>query len=68
MPFAKDSAELTGALTLYLASERGEYLRGQLASINWDVGELEEHKEAISKGLLKISNIPTLPVNGGSGL
>ncbi|KAK3062026.1 hypothetical protein LTR53_019554, partial [Teratosphaeriaceae sp. CCFEE 6253] len=68
MRFAKDEAELTGALVLYLASSRADYLKGSLTSINWDVEEMEAKKQEIEAGLLKINWIPTLPVSGGSGI
>lgn len=66
--YAKDDGEQTGALGLYLASERGDYLKGSLTSINWDLDEMEAHKEKIAEGLLKIKWIPVLPTSGGSGL
>ncbi|ORX98767.1 hypothetical protein BCR34DRAFT_576965 [Clohesyomyces aquaticus] len=66
-PYAKDQAELSGALALYLASSRADYLKGSMTSINYDIGEMEEHKEEIEKGLLKIKWISPLPINGGSG-
>lgn len=66
--YAKDKPEQTGAVALYLASPQAEYLRGSLTSVNWDIHELEEHKEEIEKGLLKIKYIPILPSQGGSGL
>lgn len=65
--YAKDEAEQTGALALFLASSRGDYLRGSLTSINWDLQEMEEHKEEIEQGLLKIKWVPILPASGGSG-
>jgi hypothetical protein len=64
-----DKPEQTGAVALYLASPRAEYLRGSLTSINWDIGEMEEHKTEIEKkGLLKIQYIPIFPGSGGNGL
>jgi hypothetical protein len=65
--FAKDEAEQTGALALYLASSRGDYLKGSLTSINWDLEEMEAHKEDIAKGLLKTKWVPILPTSGGAG-
>ena len=68
-PFALDHVDLTGMLSLYLAQDRANYLKGSLVSVNWDVEELEEHKEEIlAKGLLKISWLPVLPVGGGKGI
>ncbi|KAH7080703.1 hypothetical protein FB567DRAFT_531522 [Paraphoma chrysanthemicola] len=66
-PFALDHPDQTGALALYLASQRADYLKGSLVSINWDVEEMEKHKEEIEKGLLKIKYVPVLPVSGGKG-
>lgn len=66
-PFAKDEGELSGVLGLYLASARGDYLKGSLVSINWDVEEMEAHKEEILGGLLKIKWVAALPCSGGSG-
>lgn len=66
-PFAKDEGELSGVLGLYLACTRGDYLKGSLVSINWDLEEMEAHKEEILGGLLKIKWVPALPCSGGSG-
>ena len=66
-PFAKDEGELSGVLGLYLASSRGDYLKGSLVSVNWDVEEMESHRDEILDGLLKIKWIPVLPCSGGSG-
>jgi len=66
--FAKDEAELTGCLALFLASDRANYLRGSLTSVNWDLEEMEAHKNDIENGLLKIKWIPVLPVSGGTGI
>jgi hypothetical protein len=65
--YAKDEAEQTGALALYLASSRADYLKGSLTSINWDLDEMAEHKEEIEQGLLKVKWVPVLPTSGGSG-
>jgi hypothetical protein len=67
VPFAKDEGELSGVLGLYLTSTRGDYLKGSLVSVNWDLEEMEEHKEEILAGLLKIKWVPVLPCSGGSG-
>ena len=66
--FALDEAALTGALTLYLASSRADYLKGSLTSINWDLSEMEAKKDEIEQGMLKIKWIPVLPCSGGSGI
>lgn len=65
--YARDEAEQTGALSLYLASSRGNYLKGSLTSINWDLEEMEERKGEIEKGELKIKWVPVLPTSGGTG-
>lgn len=68
-PFCLDHADLTGMLALYLSQPRADYLRGSMISVNWDVEEMEEHKEEIKeKGLLKLSWLPILPIGGGKGL
>ncbi|KAJ5372041.1 oxidoreductase short chain dehydrogenase/reductase family [Penicillium concentricum] len=54
-PFAKDSAELTGAVTVYLAAKRPEYLNGRHLSANWDLEELETRQsEFASSDKLKV--------------
>lgn len=65
--FARDEGEQTGALGLYLASPRGDYLVGSLTSINWDLAEMESHKEEIKGGLLKNKWVAALPISGGEG-
>lgn len=67
-PLAKDEAEQTGALGLYLASPRGDWLINSLTSINWDLSEMEAHKDAIQGGLLRNNWVSVLPVGGGKGL
>ncbi|KAM0803203.1 hypothetical protein BDR22DRAFT_55676 [Usnea florida] len=53
-PFAIDSGMLTGGMTLYLSTPRADYLKGGLCSVNWDVEEMETHRdEIVDKGLLK---------------
>ncbi|KAL6229032.1 hypothetical protein BDW75DRAFT_250239 [Aspergillus navahoensis] len=44
-PYAKDTGDLTGAVTVYLAAKRPDYLNGRHISANWDVEELEARKE-----------------------
>ncbi|KAI9699909.1 MAG: hypothetical protein M1820_006971 [Bogoriella megaspora] len=65
--YAKDEAEQTGALALYLASSRADYLKGSLTSVNWDLAEMEARRDEIEHGMLKIKWVPILPVSGGSG-
>lgn len=66
--YAKDEAEQTGALGLYLASSRGDWLVNSLVSINWDLSEMEAHKDAIQGGLLRNNWVSVLPAGGGKGL
>jgi hypothetical protein len=65
--YAIDEAEQTGALALYLASSRADYLKGSLTSVNWDLEEMEAHKDEIEQGLLKVKWVSVLPTSGGSG-
>ncbi|KAI9056235.1 hypothetical protein LZ554_001163 [Drepanopeziza brunnea f. sp. 'monogermtubi'] len=68
-PFAKDHVDLTGMLALYLVQPRADYLKGSMVSVNWDVDELEQHKEEIlEKKVLHTSWLPILPLCGGKGL
>lgn len=52
--YAKDEAEQAGAMGLYLASQREDYLKGCLAKVNWDVAETEAREDEIKGGLLKL--------------
>ena len=52
--YAKDEAEQAGAMGLYLASPCGDYLKGCLANVNWDVAETEAWEDEIKAGLLKL--------------
>ncbi|RAK94843.1 SDR family NAD(P)-dependent oxidoreductase [Aspergillus ibericus CBS 121593] len=47
-PYSRDTPELTGAVTVYLAAKRPEYLNGRHLSVNWDLEELEGRKEEIA--------------------
>ncbi len=68
-PFAKDHADLTGMLALYLAQPRADYLKGTFIGVNWDVEEMELQKDLIfDKKLLQTSWLPVLPAAGGRGL
>ncbi|KAG9201516.1 hypothetical protein G6514_005714 [Epicoccum nigrum] len=54
-PFAKDTGIQTGGLSLYLAQPNADYLRGSFISVNWDVDEMELHKQEITEQkLLKL--------------
>ena len=67
--YGKDHPDLTGMLCLYLATERADFLRGGLTSVNWDVQETEAHKEEIVRDrMLDIKWVPILPASGGKGL
>jgi hypothetical protein len=65
-PYAKDHVELSGMMTLYLAQERADYLRGGFVGINWDIKEMEANKkEIVEKKLLKTQWIPAKFGEGG---
>ncbi|KAM0549512.1 hypothetical protein ACHAPJ_009328 [Fusarium lateritium] len=46
-PYAKDSPGLSGSWTLFLSTPRAEWLRGGIVSVNWDIEEMEAHKDQI---------------------
>jgi NAD(P)-dependent dehydrogenase (short-subunit alcohol dehydrogenase family) len=55
MDFARDDPMLTGGMSLLLCTERAEWLRGGLVSVNWDWEEMEQHKdEIVERGLIKL--------------
>lgn len=55
-PFAKDKQALTAAFTLWLQKEEANFLRGGYVSVNWDVEEMQKHKDEIVEGkLLKLA-------------
>lgn len=63
-PFSRDKAALTGGLAVYLATDRADFLRGGYLHANWDVEELERHREEIvEKKLIKLGflNAPLQP-------
>ncbi|KAL2069322.1 hypothetical protein VTL71DRAFT_15660 [Oculimacula yallundae] len=69
VPFAKDHSDLTGMQALYLVQPRADFLKGSMVGVNWDVEELEAHKEEIlEKKALMLSYMPILPLGGGKGL
>ena len=42
---------------MWFCTERAEWLRGGLVSVNWDYEEMEEHKEEIlEKGLIRLAS------------
>lgn len=65
-PFAKDHVDMPGMMCLYLSQQRADYLRGSWVGINWDVKEMEEHREEIlKKKLLKVKWLPAEFGKGG---
>jgi NAD(P)-dependent dehydrogenase (short-subunit alcohol dehydrogenase family) len=46
-PYAKDTPNLTGSWTLFLSTQRAEWMRGGIVSVNWDIEEMEAHKDQI---------------------
>ncbi|GME65724.1 hypothetical protein GTA08_BOTSDO04818 [Neofusicoccum parvum] len=55
LPFAKDTADLSGGLCVYLAAKRPAYLNGRQIYVNWDVQELEARaKEIVDSDKLKM--------------
>ncbi|KAI0172633.1 NAD(P)-binding protein [Hypoxylon sp. FL1284] len=46
-PYARDSPALSGSWTLLLATPRAEWMRGGIVSVNWDIEEMEAHKDQI---------------------
>jgi hypothetical protein len=68
-PYALDHVDLVGMLALYLVQPRADFLKGSMVGVNWDVEEMEQHKEEIvDKKLLQTAWLPILPISGGSGL
>ncbi|KAG8165427.1 hypothetical protein KVR01_005702 [Diaporthe batatas] len=56
LPFSKDKAALTGGLSVYLSTEKADFLKGGYIHANWDVEELEKHQEEIAeKKLIKLA-------------
>ncbi|CAM1508105.1 Fc.00g049530.m01.CDS01 [Cosmosporella sp. VM-42] len=52
--YAKDTPELFGSFTVYLAGPQADFLRGRFVAANWDVEDMERHQaEIASQGLLK---------------
>lgn len=65
-PFAKDNVRLVGMMALWLVNERADFLKGGFVSVNWDVKEMEEHREEIvEKKLVKLGWIPAKLGEGG---
>ena len=66
--YAKDQPEQVGALALYLASPRADYLRNSLTSVNWDLPTMEAHKDEIEQGMLRVKWVSVLLCAGGKGI
>lgn len=49
LPFSKDKAALTGGLSVYLTTPKADFLKGGYLHANWDVEELEKHKDEITE-------------------
>ena len=47
LDYALDDPMLTGGLTLFLSTPRAEWMRGCMMSVNWDIEEMEAHKDEI---------------------
>lgn len=64
--YARDAPTLFGSLTIYLAGHQADFLRGCFVAANWDVEDLERHKEEIiAEGLLKNQPFKGNIGNGG---
>ncbi|KAI8935831.1 hypothetical protein NX059_007348 [Plenodomus lindquistii] len=56
--YAIDDPLLPGGLTLFLCTQRADWLRGNVISVNWDFDEMEAHREEIVRDkLLKVGFI-----------
>jgi hypothetical protein len=56
LDFAPDDPMLTGGLSLFLCTNRAEWFRGSMVSVNWNYEEMEELKEKIlEKRLTKLA-------------
>jgi len=52
--YAIDDGMMAAGMTLYLSLPEADYLKGGLCSVNWDIKEMESHKnEIVEKSLLK---------------
>ncbi|KAH7305497.1 hypothetical protein B0I35DRAFT_483853 [Stachybotrys elegans] len=49
MPFAKDKPALTRGLSVYLPTPKTDFFKGGYLDANWDVEELEKHKDRVVK-------------------
>ncbi|KAI1174694.1 NAD(P)-binding protein [Nemania sp. FL0916] len=66
LPFARDDPMLTGGMSLFLCTDRADWLRGGIMSVNWDIQEMEDHKEEILReGRNKLSFVNAQLGKGG---
>jgi hypothetical protein len=55
LEYALDDPMLSGGMSLFLCTERAEWLRGGVVSVNWDLEEMEAHRGEIErKGLVRL--------------
>ncbi|KAF3406797.1 Short chain dehydrogenase andI [Talaromyces pinophilus] len=53
--FSRDTFDLVGGVTVWLASKQAGFMNGRYMSVNWSVDELIERKdEIVSNGLLEV--------------
>lgn len=53
--FSRDTFDLVGGVTVWLASREAGFMNGRYMSVNWSVDELVERRdEIVSNGLLEI--------------
>ncbi|KAI9162716.1 NAD(P)-binding protein [Paramyrothecium foliicola] len=66
LPFARDDPMLSGGMTLFLSTPRAEWLSGGVVSVNWDIEEMEAHKdEILREGRTKLGYINAKLQKGG---
>ncbi|KAL6248495.1 hypothetical protein RBB50_004750 [Rhinocladiella similis] len=64
--YARDSPALFGSITIYLTGDSADFLRGRFVVANWDVNDLERHKdEIVADGLLNNQPFKGNIGNGG---
>jgi hypothetical protein len=64
-PYALDTPELAGAVSVWLSTPEARFLNGRYTTTNWDVEELMRRREEIVEG-----NFLTVKLGGefGTGL
>lgn len=65
LDYARDDHMLTGGLTMFLSTERAEWMRGCMMSVNWDIEEMEEHKDEIISR--KLTTLAFTTASSGKG-